>query len=252
MVKRITAWLAAAAAALSLVSCGDGAESSVRPIKIEESATAAIQTTTEPPSQPTTERPTYHERHDYEDGVLVGRWEGDEADIVLQENGKVTAEFDISEIMMIKDGVFMLSGEKEPPLEYDGTTLKIYANGEEEGSEPVEFLTLTRIDEPAPDSFDGLYSIDTEDFKQRLAGLFIDEETADIDVQMRIRRGHFIVCLPEFCDYSQNGDEFSLSLSYATDGSLADELTDSTFVLDGDSVTFYNSDGIPEQFERKE
>ena len=252
MKKRVTALLATAAAVLSLASCGSKEESSVRPMVIEESTTAAIQTTTAAPEQPSAEPATFHERHDYEDGVLVGRWEGDEADIVLSDSGKVTAEFDISEVMLLeKDGTFMLSGEEQPKAEYDGSRLTLYTNGEEEG-DVVEFLTLTRADEPNPDSYDGLYNIETADFKQRLAGLFIDEEAADFEVQVRIRYGKFIVCLPDFCEYTQNGDEFSLLLPNSADGSIADELSDSTFVLEGDSVTFYNGEGIAEQFEKKE
>ncbi|MCR5706657.1 MAG: hypothetical protein K6G82_00090 [Ruminococcus sp.] len=255
MNRRITAILTVAAAVLSLASCGDKEEQSVRPIVVAGSTEAPTsEASSEPTSEPTTEAATFHEPHDYEDGVLVGRWAGDEADIVLQDNGKVSAEFDISEVMMLRsDGVFMLSGEEFPPenTEYDGTELVIYTTDEESG-ERVEFLRMQRRDDPAPDSYDGLYDIVTDLFKEKLAGLITGEETSELEVQMRIRRGNFIVFLPEFCEYTQSGDEFSLMLPNAADGSLADELGDSTFVLDGDQVTFYNGEGITEQFKKME
>ena len=255
MNRRITAILAVTAAALSLVSCGGKEESSVRPIVIAESTTApTTEASSEATTAPTAEPATFHERHDYEDGVLVGRWASSEADIVLQENGKVSAEFDISEVMMLRsDGVFMLSGEEFPleNTEYDGTELVIYTTDEESG-ERIEFLRMKRRDDPVPDSYDGLYDIVTDLFKEKLSALVTSDETADFDVQMRIRNGNFIVCLPEFCEYTQNGDEFSLTLANTEEGSLADELGNSTFVLDGDHVTFYNEEGISEQFEKKE
>ncbi|MBP5361965.1 MAG: hypothetical protein J6Y71_02905 [Ruminococcus sp.] len=253
MKRRLTFLLVGTAAILSLVSCGSKEDTSVRPIKIEESATAAIETTvSSAATNSSTEQTTFHERHDYEDGVLVGRWEGEEAEIVLQDNGKVTAEFDISEVMMIeKEGVFMLSGEEYPNVQYDGKTLTILTNGDDD-TDPIEFLTLSRKDEPNTESYDGLYDIETELFKEKLAGIIVDEDAADFDIQIRIRYGKFIVCLPEFCEYTQNGDEFSITLPYGSEGTLADELSDSTFVLDGDKVTFYTSEGISEQFEKKE
>lgn len=253
MNKRITALIIGAAAVISLTSCGSKEESSVRPIKIEESATAAIETAqTTSTTDVTTEIATFHERHDYEEGVLVGRWKGSEADIVLQENGKVSAEFDISEIMMIeKDGIFMLNGEEYPNVEYDGKTLTIMTNAEE-GKESIEFLTLSRIDEENPDSYDGLYEIETELFKEKIAGIVISDETANFDVQIRIRYGKFIICLPDFCEFTQNGDELSLTLPDGLDGSFADELSSSTFVLDGNTVTFYSHEGITEIFEKAE
>lgn len=254
MNRKITALLIGAAAMLSLAACGEKEESSARPINIEKGTAAAVttQAPTNAAGEAETQPATFHERHDYEDGVLVGRWSGDEADIVLQENGKVSAEFDISEVMMLsKDGSFMLSGETNPPVQYDGSTMTVFANAED-GGEAVEFLKLSRIGDPDPDSFDGLYDIATEEFKQKLAGIIVGDDTADFDVKLRIRYGKFIVCLPEFCDYTQKGDEFSLALEGSGDGSLIDELGDSTFVLDGDNVTFYTDEGISEQFEKKE
>lgn len=248
---RMTALLAAAALVLTLASCGDKEASSVRPMTIQERTTAA----TEPASaaEISTEPATYHERHDYEDGVLVGHWKNDEADIMLSNSGKVTAMFDISEIMMIdRDGTFMLSGDEQPKSDYDGSTLTLYTYGEEEDSEPIEFLTLSRADEPDPDSYDGVYNIETADFKERLAGLYVSEDTSDIDVQINIKYGKFRVSLSDFCDYTQNGDEFTLSLPDSLDGSVTDELSDSTFVLEGDSVTFYSSSGVAEQFVKAE
>ena len=110
---------------------------------------------------------------------------------------------------------------------------------------------MKRVGDPEPDSYDGLYDIETELFKKQLAGLVVDEETADFNVQIRIKYGKFNVCLPDFCEYEQSGDEFSLKLPSFGDSSLTDGLTDSTFVLDGDHVTFYNSEGITEQFDKR-
>lgn len=243
--KRVLPILLAGTTAL-LAACGSSKETSQREIILEKTTAVTTEAQTEPSSVPA----VLHERHDYEDGVLVGRWEGTEADILIQDNGKISAEFDISDVMMIDDdGTFMLSGEEHPTVQYDGTTLNIFTNGEN-GGEPVSFLTLKRADESEQDGYDGLYDIDTENFRQKLAELVTGSDYTDSPVQIRIRYGKFRVCLPEFCDYTQKGDEFTLSMTDG--GSISDYLSDSTFVLDGDHVTFYNAEGITEQFDRTE
>lgn len=245
--KKLTALIMGVCTAVSLASCGEKV-TDTRPIQV---VTAAP--TTEAATEPVTELPTFHERHDYEDGVLIGRWKSTEADVVLQENGKVSAEFDISEVMMIdSDGIFMLSGEEFLPeqVEYDGTELVIYSKSDESG-ELSEFLHLVRKDEPDLDRFDGVYEVETEYLRERLASAVIGSDASALDVELKIRHGHFIVSLPEFCDYTQKGDEFTLSFGDGSGDGFADSISNSTFVLDGDKCTFYNETGLTDIFTRK-
>lgn len=251
MKGKITAILVCTAAALVLASCGGKEESSARPIETEPAATTlatapvtTAATTTKPAVQPVT-----HERHDYEDGVLLGRWEGADADIEFKENGLVSLEYDISDIMLIKDdGTFMLSGDtySQEYVSYDGTTLTVLTKPEE-GEEQTELIKLVRKGEPDPVSYDGIYSIDNDYLKERLAGVLSGEEVSELNVEMKINRGNFIIYLEDFCEYTQKGDVLELSVGDEA-GALAEELGDTTFVLDDDKCVIYNSNGITEKF----
>ena len=251
MKGKITAILVCTAASLVLASCGGKEESSSRPIQTEPAAStnAAAQVTTAATTTKPAVQPVTHERHDYEDGVLIGRWEGADADIEFKENGLVSLEYDISEMMMINDdGTFMLSGDtySQEYVSYDGTTLTVLTKPEE-GEEQTELIKLVRKGDPDPVSYDGIYYIDNDYLKERLAGVLSGDEVADLDVEMKIKNGNFIIYLEDFCEYTQNGDVLELSVGEEA-GELAEELGDTTFVLDDDKCVIYNSNGITEKF----
>ncbi len=241
------------AAALVLASCGSKEESQVRQMTVEETATTTAApvttaaTTTKPAVQPVT-----HERHDYEDGVLVGRWQGAGSDLEFKENGKVSLEYDISEVMMIDDdGTFMLSGDTYSAdyVKYDGTTLTVLTKPET-GEEQTELIRLVRKGDPDPVKFDGVYTVESDYFRERLAGVIAGSGTAPLDVEMKIRNGHFIIYLEDFCEFTQKGDELHLSLGEG-EGELAEQLANSTFVLEDGKCVIYNSTGITDEFWKK-
>lgn len=236
-----------AAAALTLASCG-GTESSESRTITSASGTTAPQNVTQPTTEATTAA-EFHERHDYEDGVLVGRWRGDSAELYFQEDGMISADFDISVLMMFNsDGAFMLSGNEYPRenVQYDGTNLTVLADSteEDEAAEPVEIISLIRTDEPNPDEIDGRYAFASEELKDNLVAAIVGEEAEDIDITMLIRNGHCIISIRDFCSYTQKGDVLMLS------GTLLDfsNVGDCTFVLDGDTCTIYDSNGDTDEF----
>lgn len=236
-----------AAAALALASCG-GAESSESRTITPASGTTAPQNVTQPTTEATTAA-EFHERHDYEDGVLVGRWRGDSAELYFQEDGMISAEFDISALMMFKpDGTFMLSGNEYPKenVQYDGTNLRIVADSaeEDEAAKPAEIIGLIRTGDPDPDKIDGVYTFTNEDLKNGLVEAIVGEESEDIDMTVLIRNGHFIISVRGLCGYTQKGDVLMLS------GTLLDfsNVGDCTFVLDGDTCTIYDSNGDTDEF----
>lgn len=237
-----------AAAAFTLTSCGGDESSEVRPYTPPTTAAVTTQSTTQPTTEATTVA-DFHERHDYEDGVLVGHWIGDTADLYIQEDGMLSADFDISELMMFSsDGAFMLSGEKYPKenVQYDGATLTVVADSGEdsEASEPVEIISLVRIGDPVPDEIDGRYTFASEKLKESLVSAIVGTEE-DIDITMLIRNGHCIISVSNFCSYTQKGDELTLSGTLLDFGGMGG---DCTFVLDGDTCTIYDSNGVTDEF----
>lgn len=244
--KRIISVISAfSAALLVLAACGDksGTENKA-PLQFDtESSTAAEPTTV----------PELHERHDYEDGVLIGHWEGDYSDLVFQENGMVSATFDISSfILFTHDGKFMINGETYPEdsVYYDGSLLKVSVPGGE-GEEPAEILSLVRVGEPVPEDIDGEYTIDSELLRDSLSSAIGAEDT-DIDIHMTIRNERCFIELPDFCSYIQNGDELKLSGEALEVSGIGDTLSDCTFVLEDGVCTFYDSTGYTDEYVKAE
>ena len=233
------------AAALTLASCSGNKsqESSSENVTAENTVTDTTEAETEE---------GFHERHDYPDGTLVGRWHGYDADIIFQEDGNVSASYDISDIMLFNsDGTFMFDGTEyaKDTVEYDGKNLKVIIDDE---GDKVELLSLERIGETDATAqvFDGEYNITNEVVKDMLAE-YIGCEDDDIDLRIVIKYGKFSLFAKDFSKYKQSGDTVDFDGKTLNLGGFSSNMDDPcTFVYEDNILVIYNVEGVFEAFTR--
>lgn len=249
MKRKLAALAAAFAFAAALASCGEKEE--VPEIVLADPAETSAPATTATTAEPTT-KAALHERHDYEDGVLIGDWHGLFMDLTLKDDNTADADLDISDIFMIDTDGTVTYNDNEYPSEsvsYDGSELTV--NITPEGSDSsVELVKLVRTGEPDPDSFNGEYTMSEGAFcKIIYSALDVDEN--DPDLKILIDNSYFYIRTNNFCSYSQKADEITFSdLKFSTE-MTGIELSDCTFVLDGDNFTLYDQYGVIDEFKRK-
>ncbi|MCR4889241.1 MAG: hypothetical protein K5979_08715 [Ruminococcus sp.] len=232
-------------AALSFASCSSNKsqESSRDYVPAENAVTDTTEAETEE---------EFHERHDYSDGILIGRWHGYDADIIFQEDGNVSASYDISDVMLFNsDGTFMFDGTEyaKDTVEYDGKTLKVTIDDE---GDKVELLALERIGEPDATAqvFDGEYNITSEVVKDMLAE-YIGCEDDDIDLRIVIKYGKCSLFAKDFTKYKQSGDTVDFDGETLELGGFSYNMDEPcTFVYEDNILVIYNSEGVFEAFTR--
>lgn len=244
MKRTTTAMIVLAAALLTLTSCGNREKNTSSPDRKRPTTEAVTEASTEPAT-----KTDYHERHDYESGVLVGSWKGDFTDLDFCEDGTVSLHNDISDIIMFtSEKTLLFNGEEYPQenVRYDGSSLvvNVSANGE-----PVELLNASRIGEAAPDKLDGEYSFNSGYLVESLADSDEQKEKILPSLTMTIRNGHCFLTINSFCKYTQTADEVEFTDCTVDPSLMEAEFGKSTFVLEEDGgFTLYDADGNTEKF----
>ena len=250
--KKTSAIIILAATLLTFTSCGNKSNNSETREKTPAAQAVSTEASTES-TEPTT-IPDYHERHNYDDGVLVGNWKGDFASLEFSEEGSLSLLNDISEIIMFtNDKTIMFNGNEYPQenVVYDGTSLKVVIPTE--NGENVELLNAERNGDANPDNLDGEYDLTSGFLAESLLESAEETETKMPDTSLTIRNGHCFITIKNFCKYSQNADVVEFS-DCTVDPSIMDyEFGRSTFTLNDDgSFTLYDVDGNTETFEKEE
>ena len=233
----------------ALASCSEKDEPK-NDIVLAEPAVTTAAASTETPTEPTT-KAELHEHHDYEDGVLLGSWQGLFMNITFKDDNTASADFDISDILMVDySGNVLYNGDIYPPdsISYDGSELTISIKPEGTDS-PAELAKLVRTGEADPDSIDGEYSFSAGTFYTSICSALGSDEK-EPDLKMIIDDGYFYIKTDELCSYTQKADEISFSnLKFSTE-IVGLELDECTFVLDGNECTLYDKFGVIEELKK--
>lgn len=181
-----------------------------------------------------------HERHDYEDNILLGKWEGLRYDAELSTDGFISVSSDISYLFCFdRDGRVYVDGEvlPEEDVKFDGSVITVMLDGE-------ELVHLTRTGEPNTESKDGEYTVDNDYFKSIFVGDSEQENVKmpEIDMRLTFDGEYCKMEIKNVCSYEQHGDVLTVNgdiLSYMG----KENPSEYTFLLENNICKVY-TDGV--------
>ena len=211
--------------ALACVSCGEKQQ--------ENSSPENAETVTEIISESSPQRTV----NNYNDGILLGRWKNDEADIIFNENGYLDMIMDVSAFMHFTENRSLMLDVNEISsdfVNYNGSELEVsYTN---DTGEKVLLMLLERTGEPDENSIDGRYNFTGGQlFDSLSANLGMDKDSS---LDLIISGEECLICVNNSCSYAQDGDIIDFSGNNAL--FKTENHGDCYFTVEGDTLTIFN------------
>lgn len=198
---------------------------------------------------------TKRQKNNYPAGSLVGEWTDYNFDAVLGEDGSISVERDLSELLYyMPDGTLMADGYELPAAntKSDNGTLTVTGDITDSGDDSTVLLEMKRVGDTAaenPEIFDGIYEITGGTLKERIADEYAGGSESTLDIVLD--RGSCEMRIENVGSYTQKGDELTLTGDKLTEAGYSPERTAGLyFVLENDGATLHFADGTVETFKK--